>query len=102
VPRRRIAAGAANGVRPTVVNPGVGNPYLPLQSKPAPPGLPGGPGGPPLPGQPPIYMPLGRPITPQARTANSIFFAGSIGWICLNEYWGSPIALVGCTSMVMA
>lgn len=61
---------------------------------------PGTPGGPPAPGQPPVYMPLPRPMTPLGRGANTIFFGGSVAWICVNAYWGNPIAIAGCTVMV--
>lgn len=66
------------------------------------PGISGGPGGPPLPGQPPVYMPLARPVSPVARTTNSVLFTGSLAWICVNAYWGNPVAVIGCTAMVGA
>ena len=47
------------------------------------------------------FMPLGRPMTPMSRTLNTIAFGSSIGWICVNAYWGNPIALAGCTIMVV-
>jgi hypothetical protein len=69
-----------------------------------PPGAPGGyggPGGPPLPGQPPIMVGIPRPSTGVLRVGNTVIFAGSISWICLNAYWGNPIALIGCSGMVV-
>ena len=89
----RMAAdpvGAAVPARPPVQN-------MPLSL----PGRPDGPGKPPLPEQPPIYFPLGRPQTPLGRTTNTVFFVGSVGWICLNAYWGNPVAIAGCTGMLV-
>lgn len=64
-------------------------------------GLPPAPLTPaPAPGQPPIYMPLPRPITPVSRTLNTAVFTGSFAYICLNAYWGNPVAIAGCNVMV--
>ena len=81
----RMAAGAAlmgNGGGP------------PVQALPVAQGLPGGPT---LPVKPPIYVPLARPETAVARGANTFLFMGSIGWVCLNAYWGNPVVIAGCT-----
>ena len=75
---------------------------LPLPKRnpiPPAPRLPDYPRGLPAPGQPPAYMPWGLPITPVARTTNTILFTGSLAWICVNAYWGSPIGLAGCSIM---
>lgn len=93
----RIAGGVANAPGP---RPLTNQNNIPVKDLPAP-GLPGGAGGPPLPGQPPIYMPLARPVTPVARTTNSLMFTGSFAWICINAYWGNPVALAGCSVMVV-
>lgn len=61
---------------------------------------PGGPGGPPAPGQPPIHLGIPRPVTTLSRGGNTVIFAGSIGWICLNAYWGDPVAIAGCSVMI--
>jgi hypothetical protein len=63
-------------------------------------GTPGGPGGPPSPGQPPVMIGIPRPATPILRTGNTLVFAGSIGWICLNAYWGNTVAIIGFSAMV--
>ena len=91
----RIAGGVANAAGPKPLHPVPG-------VQPNRPGLPGAPGGPPKPGQPPIYMPLGRPVTPTARTLNTVAFTGSFAWVCLNAYWGNPVAIAGCSVMVIA
>lgn len=94
----RFAAGVANA--PGSVP--LGNQNLPpVRNLPVAggPGLPGYPGGPPAPGNPPVYMPLGRPMTPASRTANSVLFTGSLAWICVNAYWGNPVAIAGCSVM---
>lgn len=94
-----VAAGAA---RAAATGP-VGKTPLPVGGGPAiPPLNMPQPGKPPAPGHPPIYMPLARPMTPTARTMNSFGFAAAFGMVCLNAYWGSPIALVGCSAMVVA
>lgn len=84
---------------PTVPNftytngvPGTGGPGTPFG--------PGGPGGPPSPGQPPILIGIPRPSTTLTRSGNTFLFAGSIGWVCLNAYWGNPVAIAGCTTMI--
>lgn len=95
----RIAAGVANAPGPPPLD---NQNHISVQEFPPAPGLtggPGGPGGPPAPGNPPVYMPLGRPITPVSRTANSIMFTGSLAWICVNAYWGNPVAMAGCAIM---
>lgn len=63
------------------------------------PGMPGQvmPGGP---GKPPIFLPIPRPETPGARMANTVGFTGALGYICLNAYWGNPMAVLGCTVML--
>ena len=61
---------------------------------------PGGPPGPPAPGKPPIMLPIGRPESSLARGVNTFAFLGSIGYVCLNAYWGNPVALAGCFAMV--
>jgi hypothetical protein len=97
----RVAGGVANAAGPLPLanqNP-VPVKDLPIAKAP---GLPGYAGGPPVPGPPPVYMPLGRPITPVARTTNSILFTSSLAWICVNAYWGNPVALAGCSVMVAA
>ena len=52
------------------------------------------------PGQPPIFIGLPRPVTTPARIGNTIAFGGSVGWICINAYWGNPAAIAGCSVMV--
>ena len=98
----RVAAAAANapGLQPLIPQNPV--PVANLPQAPGLPGDPGDPGGPPLPGHPLIYMPLGRPITPVCRTANTILFTGSFACICVNAYWGNPVAIAGCTVMVIS
>lgn len=89
----RVAAGAAN-VQPL----GNTNP-MPVKDMSVAAGLPGGPGGPLSPGQPPVCLPLPRPCTPATRGANTVIFAGSFAWICVNAYWGNPVAIAGCSAM---
>lgn len=97
----RAAAAAANQPAPGPLKPlGQGN-NLPTAPVYGTPGTPPGPGGPPKPGQPPIYIPLGRPHTSLARGANSFYFTASIVGICLNAYWGNPVVLAGCGSMIV-
>ena len=96
----RAAGTPAPAPLPTVV-PDVGghNPFG-RTGLPGTPLGPGGPGGPPGPGQPPVFMGIPRPATPLLRSGNTMVFAGSIGWVCLNAYWGNPVAIAGCTTMV--
>lgn len=94
----RVAAGVANA--PGSVPLGNQNAMLVKDIPAGVPSLPGNAAGPPAPGQPPVYMPLPRPVTPVARTANSLLFTSSLVWICVNAYWGNPVALAGCSVMV--
>jgi len=97
----RVAGGVANAAGPLPLanqNP-VPVKDLPIATTP---GLPGQAAGPPLPGHPPVHMPLGRPITIAGRTTNTLLYTGSLAWICVNAYWGDPVAIVGCSAMVAA
>ena len=104
-----FAAGQANGLIPPYVHHGTvagqgavvpGQGSLPRHGIEAP-EQPLGPGGPPAPGQPPIYMPIPRPITGHGRGLNTLFFTGSFAYICLNAYWGNPVAVTDCSVMVV-
>lgn len=97
-----IAGHAANGAGPALPNLPNGQGGIPPVGELGTANLkaPGMPGGPPAPGKPPIYFPLARPETPGARMANTIGFTGALGFICLNAYWGNPVAVFGCTVML--
>lgn len=90
----RVAAGVANKAAPV----GIAGAQKPVLNMPITAGMPGSPGGP---GMPPIYMPLGRPVTPGSRIANTVFYGGSLLCICVNAYWGNPVAIAGCSVMVL-
>lgn len=42
----------------------------------------------------------GPPTTAIGQYTNTIMLAGSVAWICLNAFWGSPVFAYGCVGIV--
>ena len=59
-----------------------------------------------IPNQPPVkpvqpaWRIPGPPQTAVGQYTNTLLLIGSVGWICLNASWGSPIFAYGCVGVV--
>ena len=86
------AAGAAPPVGPVegIKNLPVNNPVPQV-----PPIVPVRPVNPPAFYLPPLPP---KPLLPVSRGANTALFGGAIGVICLNAFWGEPIAILMCAT----
>lgn len=50
------------------------------------------------PANPPAFYLPAKPLVPAHRMANTALFGSAIGIVCLNAFWGEPIAIVMCAT----